>query len=74
MAYEIYMIVSRIQTLRLTSRAGILVPLSTSQVEHFVEYCLEFPFRRVDFFFEGRKFPFDKVVFALRYSKFGEQL
>jgi len=46
-------LVSGIQTLRLTSRAGILVPLSTSQVEHFVEYCLEFPFRRVDFFFEG---------------------
>ncbi len=37
MAYEIYMIVGEIQTLRLTSRAGILFPLSTSQVEHFVE-------------------------------------
>ncbi len=38
------------------------------QVQHFVEYCLELPFRRVDFFFEGRKFPFDKVVFAFANS------
>jgi len=68
------MLVSGIQNLRINSRAGILVPLSTSQVEHFVEYRFEFPFCRADFFFEGRKFPFDKVVFAFRYSKFGEQL
>jgi len=37
------MLVSGIETLRLTSWAGILVPLSTSQVEYFFEYCLEFP-------------------------------
>jgi len=47
--------------LRLTSWAGILVPLSTSQVEHFVECCLKFRFSRMEFVSEGRKFTFDKV-------------
>jgi len=51
--------------------AGILVPLSTSQVETFIEYCLEFPYVRVDYFSVGRKF--FKVVAAFRYSEFGEQ-